>query len=263
MIPTTIEQLNGSYLPAAKNLYFASDFHLGAPSQEVSLEREKKIVRWLSSIQEDAAVIFLLGDLFDFWFEYKYVIPKGFVRLQGKLAELSDNNIPVIIFTGNHDMWMFDYFTKELGIQVYHKPQSLQINGKHFFIGHGDGLGPGDHQFKILKKIFRSSLSQHLFALLPPRIGMGIAHHWSARSRDKNHLKDKQFLGEENEWIYRYCQEMEARQHHDYYILGHRHLPLDMKINANSRYINLGEWISDNTYAVFDGKDVKLLHFGS
>jgi UDP-2,3-diacylglucosamine hydrolase len=258
---TTIERLDGSYLPASKKLYFASDFHLGVPSHRESLEREKKIVRWLSSIQDEAAVIFLLGDIFDFWFEYKYVIPKGFIRLQGKLAELSDSNIPVIIFTGNHDMWMFDYFTRELGIQVYHKPQSLQVKEKRIYLGHWDGLGPGDPQFKYLKKIFRSALSQRLFALLPPRLGMGIAHYWSANSRNKNHALDKQFLGEENEWIYRYCQQVEAQFHHDYYILGHRHLPLDMKINISSRYINLGEWISDFTYAVFDGNNLQLLRF--
>jgi UDP-2,3-diacylglucosamine hydrolase len=186
---------------------------------------------------------------------------RALARLQGKLAELSDSNIPVIIFTGNHDMWMFDYFTQELGIQVYHNPQSLQVNEKSFYLGHGDGLGPGDHQFKVLKKIFRSTLSQRLFALLPPRLGMGIAHYWSAKSRNKNHASDKQFLGEENEWIYRYCQQMEAQLHHDYYILGHRHLPLDMKVNAISRYINLGEWISDFAYAVFDGNNLQLLRF--
>lgn len=260
-MPTTIEHLDSSYLPAHKNIYFASDFHLGAPSHKESVDREKKIVRWLTSIQEKAAVIFLLGDIFDFWFEYKYVIPKGFIRLQGKLAEITDDGIPVIVFTGNHDMWMFDYFTRELGIQVYHKPQSLQVNNKRFYLGHGDGLGPGDHQFKILKKLFRSSLSQRLFALLPPQIGMGIAHFWSAKSRKKNHDADKQFLGKENEWIYRYCQELEAQHHHDYYILGHRHLPLDMEINSSSRYINLGEWMSDHTYAVFDGNNVQLLRF--
>lgn len=258
---TTIEHLNGSNLPAQKNIYFASDFHLGAPSHKVSVAREKKIVRWLESIQDKAAVIFLLGDLFDFWFEYKYVIPKGFIRLQGKLAELTDKGIPIIIFTGNHDMWMFDYFTRELGIQVYHKPQAFQVNNKQFYVGHGDGLGPGDSQFKILKKIFRSSLSQRLFSFLPPRLGLGVAHFWSATSREKNHVSDKQFLGEDNEWLYLYCKQLESQSHHDYYIFGHRHLPLNMEINPGSLYINLGEWISDYTYAVFDGNDLQLLHF--
>ncbi len=257
----TLERLNGSTLPNDKKIYFASDFHLGAPSRQDSLEREKKIIRWLTSIQEEAAVIFLLGDIFDFWFEYKYVVPKGFVRLQGKLAELTDSGIPVILFTGNHDMWMFDYFTQELGISIYHKPQSLQINGRQLYIGHGDGLGPGDHQFKILKKFFRSPVCQWLFSMVPPRVGMGIAHYWSGRSRDKNHELDKQFLGEEKEWIFQHCQQVEAKQHHDFYILGHRHLPLNMKINKKSRYINLGEWITDYTYAVFDGNNLALLHF--
>ncbi len=257
----TLEQLNGSTLPHQKKIYFASDFHLGVPSHQESLRREKKIVRWLRHIEDSAAAIFLLGDIFDFWFEYKFAIPKGFVRLLGKLADLTDKNIPVFIFTGNHDMWMFDYFPDELNIPVIHNPVSISINNVSFFIGHGDGLGPGDRKYKFLKKIFRAPISKRLFALIHPTVGMWVAQGWSRKSRLKNSELDKQFFGKENEWIYLHCQEVEQQKHHDYYIFGHRHLPLNLPVSDNSQYINLGEWISDYMYASFDGHNIELLHF--
>ncbi|HTF19910.1 MAG TPA: UDP-2,3-diacylglucosamine diphosphatase [Chryseolinea sp.] len=245
-----------------KKIYFASDFHLGVPTPEASLEREKKIVRWLDSIKDDAHSIYLLGDIFDFWFEYRHTIPKGFIRLQGKLAELRDANIPIQFFTGNHDMWMFDYFEKELAIPVHRDPRQLTVGGQKLMIGHGDGLGPGDFQYKIIKKFFNSRLCQWLFARLHPNLGIGIAKYWSRKSRISNDQKgEEQFKGEEDEYLLIYCREVEQREHHDFYIFGHRHLPLDIRIGESSRYINLGEWVNFNTYGVYDGRTVELKTF--
>lgn len=247
-------------LPANKKVYFASDFHLGAPSKEASLQREKKIIQWMNSIENDAAAIFLLGDIFDFWFEYKRAIPKGFIRLQGKLADLIDKGIPLFFFTGNHDLWMFDYFTNELGIPVYRNPQAFMINGKKFLIGHGDGLGPGDHFYKFLKSIFENRFAQWLFRWIHPDIGMKFAHAWSRGSRISNDEKGDDFKGDE-EWLLQYCRSVESDTHHDYYIFGHRHIPLDLEVTAESKYINLGEWVNYAYYAVFDGKKTILEEF--
>ncbi len=246
-------------LPEGKKLYFVSDFHLGVPDYASSLEREKKIVRWLSVVEKDAAAIFLMGDVFDFWFEFKYVIPKGFIRLQGKLAEITDKGIPIYWFTGNHDMWVFDYFTKELNIQIFRDTEVLEINDKKIFIGHGDGLGPGDKFYKFIKKIFRNRFFQGWFRLTPPSIGIGIANHWSKSSRISG-LKKEEFTGDK-EWLLIYSKEQEQKRHHDYYIFGHRHLPLDLEVSSSSRYINLGEWVNYYTYAVFDGEKVRLTNY--
>ncbi len=244
-----------------KKIFFASDFHLGVPDHATSLEREKRIVRWLDTIKHEAHTIYLLGDIFDFWFEYKHAIPRGFIRLQGKLAELRDNGIPICFFTGNHDMWMFDYFPNELGIPVFRSPQTL-IVGKHtMLIGHGDGLGPGDTTYKFLKKFFDSKLCQWLFARIHPNLGIGIASLWSRKSRISNLKKEEKFEGEEREFLWVHCKEIESKVHHDFYIFGHRHLPLDLKLNAQSRYINLGEWVNFNTYAVYDGENMELKKF--
>jgi UDP-2,3-diacylglucosamine hydrolase len=204
-----------------------------------------------------------LGDIFDFWFEYKHAIPKGFIRLQGKLAELRDAGIPIIFFTGNHDMWMFDYFPKELGIPVYHDPVILTHQQQRLMIGHGDGLGPGDKFYKILKKIFSNSIAQWLFARIHPNLGIALAKNWSRRSRIANTKKEEKFYGEENEFLVAYCKEMERKIHHDYYVFGHRHLPLNLSVGEQSQYINLGEWVHFNTYAEYDGKTMELKTFTS
>lgn len=250
-------------LPSNKKIFFASDFHLGVPDYDQSLARERKIVRWLDSVKHEAHSIYLMGDIFDFWFEYKHAIPKGFIRLQGKLAELTDTGIPVIFFTGNHDMWMFDYFTKELNIPIHRNPIELEINAQKFLIGHGDGLGPGDSSYKILKKFFNSLLCQWLFARIHPNLGIGIAHFWSRKSRISNMKREEKFQGEENEFLLTYCKELEQKLHHDFYVFGHRHLPLDLKVSDNSRYINLGEWVHFNTYAEYDGKEIHLKTFST
>jgi UDP-2,3-diacylglucosamine hydrolase len=247
-------------LQAGKKFYFASDFHLGAPDAASSLAREKKIVQWLDSIQADAQALFLVGDIFDFWFEYRHAIPKGFIRLQGKLAELTDKGLPVYFFTGNHDMWMFDYFTRELNIPVIRQPLSIQVNDKKLFIGHGDGLGPKDHVYKILKRIFANKLSQWFFARLHPNLGIGLANYWSRQSRIR-HTQTEEVYKPGKEWLVFYCTQMEQQQHHDFYIFGHRHLPLDLAINTRSRYINLGEWVNFCSYAEFDGQTVTLKYF--
>ncbi len=250
-------------LPANKKIYFASDFHLGVPSYNDSLAREKRLVTWLDNVKHDAAEIYLVGDLFDFWFEYKTVIPKYFTRLLGKLAELRDNNIPITFFTGNHDMWMFGYFEEELGIPVIRQPIDREINGKKFHIAHGDGLGPGDKGYKFIKKVFASKLCQWLFRWLHPDIGIGIANYFSGTSRKKTGDSDAKFLGEENEWLVIYSREKLKTQHYDFFIYGHRHLPMEIKLNDSSKYINLGDWINHFTYAVFDGETVELKKFDS
>ena len=244
-----------------KKIYFASDFHLGVPDRERSLIREKRIIKWLDSIKGDAHSIYLLGDIFDFWFEYKHVVPKGYIRLLGKLAEIRDSGVPIVFFTGNHDMWMFDFFPKELNIPVYHHPHLLLVGDQRLLIGHGDGLGPGDTTYKFLKKVFNSKLCQWLFARIHPNLGIAIAQAWSRKSRISNLQKEEKFQGEEGEFLWIYCRELEKREHHDFYIFGHRHLPLVLNVTGNSKYINLGEWVNFNTYAVYNGTNVDLKTF--
>jgi UDP-2,3-diacylglucosamine hydrolase len=247
---------------SGKKIYFASDFHLGVPNKRKSLEREKRVIAWLNMAAKDASDIFLVGDVFDFWFEYKHAIPKGFARLQGKLAELTDSGINVHFFIGNHDMWAFNYFEEELGVKMYRQDViDFNFGGKKFRIGHGDGLGPGDHGYKFIKKVFANKLCQWAFGWIHPNIGIGIANFWSGRSRMANAGEDQKFLGEENEWLAIYSREVLQKEHFDYFIFGHRHLPLDLKVGDNSRYINLGEWVNYNTYAVFDGNELELKEF--
>lgn len=245
-------------MPGTK-LYFASDFHLGVPDRASSREREDRIVRWLDHIKADASEIFLMGDIFDFWFEYATVIPKGFIRFQGKLAELSDSGIKITFFKGNHDMWMFDYFKTEMGINIVSDELIMEQNGRKFYLHHGDGLGPGDNMYKLLKKIFRSKMCQWLFARLHPNFGVGIAQRWSKSSRAQN-AKEEVFEDVEKEWLYQYSRELLQKDHYDFMIFGHRHLPLDLSL-GQSRYINLGEWLKYNSYAVFDGENLELKYF--
>jgi UDP-2,3-diacylglucosamine hydrolase len=249
-------------IPEGKKIYFLSDFHLGAPDYASSLVREKKLVAFLDTISQDAHQVFIVGDLFDFWFEYRHVVPKGFVRILGKIASLTDAGIPVFFFTGNHDMWMSGYFEKELNVPVYHEPQVFSYNGKSFFIGHGDGLGPGDHGYKLLKRIFRNPVCKFLFSILPPFIGIGLAGYLSRKSRAYTGSSEDVFLGEEEEWLILYCKELMKSTHHDYFIFGHRHLPIDFNLNDTSRYINLGDWIKYDSYAVFDGTELSLKMLG-
>lgn len=244
-----------------KKIYFASDFHFGAPTHPISLEREKKVVAWLDAVKGDAECVFLLGDLFDFWFEYSKAVPKGFIRFLGKLAELNDSGIATYIIPGNHDLWMFDYLPEEIGVQIFRDPIVLKANGLTLLIGHGDGLGPGDKIYKFLKKIFTSRLSQWLFARIHPNLGITLAQRWSRKSRISNMKLEEKFQGEEREFLLAWCREVEKSSHHDFYIFGHRHLPLDLKVGDSSRYINLGEWVHFSPYAEFDGKKLELKSF--
>lgn len=243
---------------STKKLYFLSDFHLGAPDYAESLEREKKIVEFLEVARKDAALIIIGGDIFDFWYEYKTAVPKGFVRLLGTLASITDSGIPIYVFAGNHDMWMRGYFEQELNIPVYFKPMVFEWNQKKFFIGHGDGLGPGDSGYKFIKKIFRNPFCQWLFGQMHPTMGMAIANYFSRKSRKKTGAANAIFLGEDKEWLIIFCREMLAKEHFDYFIFGHRHFPLDFTLNSKSHYINLGDWINNFTYAEFDGDTVQL-----
>jgi UDP-2,3-diacylglucosamine hydrolase len=228
------------------------------PNKTVSREREKLLVKWLDGIASDAKEIYLVGDLFDFWFDYGTVVPKGFVRFQAKMAELCDAGIQIHVFIGNHDMWMFKYFEEELGVQIHRKPITREWNGKKFFIGHGDGLGPGDHAYKFLKMVFANPVCIWLFGWLHPDIGVRLANFWSGRSREANLVADEEYLGDENEWLLQFCESKLKEEHFDYFIFGHRHLVLDKPVGENSRYINLGAWFKDPHFAVWDGKDFNL-----
>lgn len=244
-----------------KKVYFLSDFHLGIPQHAASVERERRIIRFLQTIQADAEAIFLLGDLFDFWFEWKYVVPKGHVRLLGKLAELADQGIPVHLFTGNHDLWMFGYLEKELGIKVYQNHHPFRMGNKDFLIGHGDGLGPGDKGFKRLKKLFTHPWAQWAFARLHPNFAMYLANYWSQHSRliDGGSIPD--YLGDDKEWLVQYCKKKLETEAIDYFIFGHRHLPLEVQVGPDSWYINTGDWLQYNSYAVFNGDTLSLERF--
>ena len=245
---------------SGKATYFASDFHLGIDADMSSKEREAKIIRWLRIVEKDAEAIYLLGDLFDFWFEYREVVPRGYVRLLGQLATMVDNGIKIEVFTGNHDMWMFDYFQKELNIPIHKEPIDLEIQGYRLHIGHGDGLGPGDHGYKFIKRVFRSKLCQWLYARLHPNFALSLGNFWSSVSRGKED-HTPQYLGNEKEWLYQYCYAMSERSDNDYYVFGHRHLPIDVRIRNRARYINLGDWLYHYSYGRIDQNGLQLLFF--
>jgi len=248
-------------LPTGKKIYFASDFHLGIPDLVTSIEREKRICRWLDTIRPDAEQLFLVGDLFDTWFEYKNVIPRGYTRFLGKLAQLRDEGLQIEAFTGNHDLWMLDYFQQELGIPVHHEPIVREVNGKKFFIAHGDGLGPGDTGYKVLKTVLRSPLSQWLYRRVHPDTGVGLASWFSRLGPKHADSPVKGFLGEEKEMLVQFCLDTLKKEHYDYFIFGHRHLALEHPLPQNSRYINLGDWIRYDSYGEFDGKEMKLKYY--
>ncbi len=245
------------------HIYFASDFHLGVPDFEKSLIREKKICKWLDMVKQDATEIYLLGDLFDFWFEYKHVVPKGYSRFLGKISEITDSGIPVTFFKGNHDMWTFGYLEKELGVKMISDELIIERNGKKFFLHHGDGLGPGDKGYKWIRSLFRSRFGISLFGFLHPYLGAGLAQFLSRNSRIRNKENDKVYFGDDKEFIAQFCNETLEREHYDYFICGHRHLPLDITLKGGARYINLGEWVNDFTYAVWNGTELELKVFES
>lgn len=246
------------------SVYFISDLHLGAPNAEASLVREKKFVSWLEQIRPQLKTLYVVGDLFDFWFEYKRAVPRGFTRAIGKLAELSDQGVEIHLFTGNHDLWIFDYLPGEIGAKLHREPIHIEHQGLHLMVGHGDGLGPGDHGYKFLKKIFTNPFLQWMFARLHPNFGVWLASQSSQLSRKHTGGEDAKFLGPEEEWLYQYCKEQEALRHHDLYIFGHRHLPIDLNIGDSSRYVNLGDWVQYFTYGCIEnGKWMLKEHLGN
>lgn len=243
-----------------KKIYFASDFHLGLPMDEEDKTREQLICSFLNECAQDAQHIFLLGDIFDAWFEYKEVIPRGFVRLLGTLANITDAGVKVSIFTGNHDLWMSDFFQKELNIDVFNSPKRLQVGDKTLLIGHGDGLGPGDLKYKLMKKVISHSTAQRIYKLLHPDMGIGLAKYFSRRG--VKHLgKEEPFLGKDKEMLVQYAFSKLKQRHYDYFVFGHRHLPLFIELTDRSTYINLGDWIKYNSYAEYDGKDFLLKNY--
>ncbi len=245
-----------------KSIFFLSDFHLGIPSYEESIKREKKIVSFLLSIEDRASDIYIVGDMFDFWFEFKHTVPKGFTRILGTLASLSDRGIRLHFFTGNHDMWIKDYFQKELGMQVHKGPIIMEEQGKKIFIGHGDGLGPNDFGYKYLKKfIFKNPLCKWLFSILPSSIIFFIAHKVSRRSKAESEksLSSPVFLGDDKEWLVLFAKEQIKKDPSiHYFIFGHRHYPIHISLSSQSSYVNLGDWISHFTYAELSNGHLKL-----
>ncbi|MEM8522731.1 UDP-2,3-diacylglucosamine diphosphatase [Flavobacterium sp. PL12] len=246
------------HLPNNKKVYFASDQHFGAPRPELSFPREQKFVAWLDEIKDDAEAIFLLGDLFDFWFEYKTVVPKGFIRVLGKLAEIRDSGIPIYFFVGNHDLWMEDYFQNELNIPVFHDNQEYKFGDKTFLIGHGDGKGPGDKGYKRMKKVFTNPFFKWLFRWVHPDIGVRLAQYLSVKNKLISGDEDVTFLGEDKEWLILYSKRKLETKHYNYLIFGHRHLPMKLSVGENAEYVNLGDWISYFTYGVFDGENFEI-----
>jgi UDP-2,3-diacylglucosamine hydrolase len=235
--------------------------HLGLHPPDKSLEREKLFVEWFKEIRHDAAAIYLLGDIFDFWHEYKRVVPRGFTRFLGTLSETIDSGIPVHFFTGNHDIWIYDYLPTETGVKLYREHITTDIHGKTFFIGHGDGLGKGDVGYKILKGVFTNKVLQWLFSRLHPNFSMWFGHNWSKSSRYAKGIIPEDFAGEKKEFQIQFAKETLKNQAIDYFVFGHRHIPMDVQIGNKARLINLGDWINNFTYAVFDGDDLELKAF--
>ncbi|MCX6312584.1 MAG: UDP-2,3-diacylglucosamine diphosphatase [Bacteroidetes bacterium] len=244
----------------AGKIYFASDFHLGAPDLASSHAREKRIVRWMDSIKDDCDELFLVGDLFDAWYEYKRVVPKGFVRLLSKIAEFTDAGIPVHVFSGNHDVWMFGYLADECGAKIYHEPLRREWHGKKFLIAHGDGLGPGEGRYKFMKAGFRNKILQWIYSRFHPNFGLGLANYFSAKGYDKKESQNK-YYGDDKEYLMQYCRTTLEKEQIDYFVFGHRHLPLDKEVSSTARYINLGDWLKYNSYGVFDGEKLELKTF--
>lgn len=243
------------------SIYFLSDFHLGAPNAAKSRQREKQIVQFLTGVAATGSEIFLMGDLFDFWFEYRHAAPKGYSRLLGTLALMTDAGMPIHVFTGNHDMWMRNYLVEECGVQLHHEPEEMVRFGKKLYLAHGDGLGPGDHGYKMLKKVFRNPFCQWLFGLLHPDWGIGLANFFSRRSRAQTGFSEQRFLGEDKEWLIVHSKAWLAAHPTDYFIYGHRHFPLLYPLNnGESLYANCGDWINYNTYLELQPNGTLHLH---
>jgi UDP-2,3-diacylglucosamine hydrolase len=240
-------------LADTKKIYFTSDFHLGLPAGSPPVERERKVVRWLRSVMADAKEIYLLGDVFDFWWEYKLVVPKGFTRFLGTISSITDSGIPVHFFTGNHDMWVGDYLSRECGITIHTEPLTTVFDGRKFHLAHGEGLGTNDNLYKILLAIFRNKPLRAMYSALHPSIGVGIGLKWSLSSRLGKGIS-LEFLGEEKEDLIRYAKSLLKNEKIDYFIFGHRHLARNFKLKEGSEIVFLGDWIKNGSYAEWDGQ---------
>lgn len=241
-----------------KKIYFASDVHLGFPSREESLKREKLIVSWMKEIEKDAEEVFFVGDIFDFWYEYKHIVPKGFVRFLGQVAHMVDNGIKVHFFGGNHDTWVGRYFEEEIGAEVHPKHYKPVLYGKKFYIAHGDEVGKHDWKLQTMKNLFRNKILQWCFSRLHPNFAFGIANAWSHKSRESHEDERFEDLHMPNEFIYNFCMEKLQSEDYDYMVFGHRHIPMEVELKKNSKYINTGTWLNNSSYAVFDGQEMKV-----
>ena len=245
-----------------KKIYFVSDAHLGSLAFDNDSYREKKLVAWLDSIKDYASDIYLLGDMFDFWYEYKYVVPKGFVRFLGKLAELSDSGINLHFFIGNHDIWTYGYLEKEIGMKIYKEPLIINLNGKTFYLAHGNGLGKQPLSVRLIERIFHSEILRTLYNTIHPYFNMSFGFAWSKSNRkSKQNLPENNFLGENKEHLIIFAKSILKKQHIDYFIFGHRHIMVNFMLQKNSQVIYLGDWITNFSYGVFDGENFTLEQF--
>lgn len=238
-------------------IYFASDFHLGLTAGSPAIEREKKVVGWLNSVAGDAKEIYLIGDIFDFWWEYKLVVPRGFTRFLGTVGALTDSGIQVHFFTGNHDMWVGDYLSGECGVTIHTNPITTIFNGKKFHLAHGEGLGTKDTGYKILLSIFRNKPLRAMYSALHPSIGVGIGHRWSLNSRLGKGIT-KEFLGDDKEDLIRYAESVLENDKIDYFIFGHRHLAMVYKMQQEAEIVFLGDWVKNGSYAEWDGNNLSF-----
>jgi UDP-2,3-diacylglucosamine hydrolase len=242
-----------------KNIYFISDMHLGSPVFGDPRAREKRLVQWLDTIREDAKALYLLGDIFDFWFEYKRTVPRGFTRFLGKLAELSDSGIEIHYFTGNHDIWVFDYLPEEIGLILHKEPFLTQIASKTFYLAHGDGMGDYSHSFKLIRGVFHNRICQVLFRAIHPDLGIKLAYMWAKHSRWKEFKNPLPYFGEDKEHLVLYAKSyLQTHPEIDYFIFGHRHILLDLMLTPNSQMMIIGDWLHYFSYAVFDGERLRL-----
>jgi UDP-2,3-diacylglucosamine hydrolase len=249
-------------MAASRKTYFASDIHLGSEIFESPKETEKRFVRWLDSIREEVDALYLLGDIFDFWFEYKKVVPRGFTRFLGKIAELSDRGVEIHFFTGNHDIWVFDYLPQETGVIVHKEPLITEMNGKTFYLAHGDGLGDDSRSFRIIRSIFHNRICQILFACFPPRLGIGFAHWWAKHNRKRDIAHPAPYFGEDKEHLVLFAKKQILKYPDiDYFIFGHRHILLDLMLNRKTRMMIIGDWMQYFSYAVFDGEELTLCQY--
>lgn len=246
-----------------KPVYFISDAHLGSRAIKHGRTQERRLVRFLDSIKEKAGAVYMLGDIFDFWYEYKLVVPKGFTRLLGKISELTDLGVEVHFFTGNHDIWAYDYLEKECGVVLHHKPMTLELGDKLFLVAHGDGLGDPDRKFKFLRWLFHNRAAQVMFSAIHPRWGIDFGLRWAAHSRKmQENATPATYLGEDKEPLVLYAKDyLHSHPDVNYFVFGHRHIELDLVLSRTARVVILGDWITQFTYAVFDGEQLWMENY--